>query len=90
MTFLQLMSPLTSPPAGVSVPDPSEHELVLERRGRRTDAHIIIAVHSTVLGPALGFVPLPWVYWPALAVLLLAYCALAHAVKAWFVRRWGL
>ena len=49
-----------------------------------------IALPYSVLGPALGFVPLPWVYWPALAVLLLAYCALAHAVKAWFVRRWGL
>ena len=49
-----------------------------------------IALPYSVLGPALGFVPLPWSYWPALAVLLLAYCALAHAVKAWFVRRWGL
>ena len=49
-----------------------------------------IALPYSVLGPALGFVPLPWAYWPALAVLLLAYCALAHAVKAWFVRRWGL
>ena len=49
-----------------------------------------IALPYSALGPALGFVPLPWTYWPALAVLLLAYCALAHAVKAWFVRRWGL
>jgi leucine dehydrogenase len=45
---------LTTPPAPASAPDPSEHELMLERRGRRTGAHIIIAVHSTVLGPALG------------------------------------
>ncbi len=35
-------------------PDPSEHELVLVRRGRRTGAHMVVAVHSTVLGPALG------------------------------------
>jgi leucine dehydrogenase len=35
-------------------PDPSEHELLLVRRGRRTGAHTIVAVHSTVLGPALG------------------------------------
>jgi leucine dehydrogenase len=35
-------------------PDASEHELVIVRRGPRTDAHIIVAVHSTVLGPALG------------------------------------
>lgn len=40
--------------ASVSVQDGSEHELVLIRRGRRTGAHMIVAVHSTVLGPALG------------------------------------
>ena len=32
----------------------SEHELLLVRRGARTGAHTIIAVHSTALGPALG------------------------------------
>jgi len=32
----------------------SDHELLLVRRGPRSDAHVIIAVHSTVLGPALG------------------------------------
>ena len=41
-------------PAPASAPDTSEHELVLVRRGRRTGAHTIVAVHSTVLGPALG------------------------------------
>ncbi len=34
--------------------DASEHELLLVRRGPRTGAHTIVAVHSTVLGPALG------------------------------------
>jgi leucine dehydrogenase len=34
--------------------DASGHELLLVRRGRRTGAHTIVAVHSTVLGPALG------------------------------------
>jgi len=34
--------------------DGSGHELLLVRRGRRTGAHTIVAVHSTVLGPALG------------------------------------
>ncbi len=43
-----------SPAKPPSPPDGSEHELVLVRRGRRTGAHTIIAVHSTVLGPALG------------------------------------
>jgi leucine dehydrogenase len=41
-------------PAGTSEPDAGEHELLLVRRGRRTGAHTIVAVHSTVLGPALG------------------------------------
>lgn len=40
--------------AGAARPDASEHEVVLVRRGPRTGAHTIIAVHSTVLGPALG------------------------------------
>jgi leucine dehydrogenase len=31
-----------------------EHELLLVRRGSRTGAHTIVAVHSTALGPALG------------------------------------
>jgi leucine dehydrogenase len=31
-----------------------DHELLLVRRGPRTGAHLITAVHSTVLGPALG------------------------------------
>jgi leucine dehydrogenase len=35
-------------------PDASGHELVLMRRGPRSGAHIVVAVHSTVLGPALG------------------------------------
>jgi leucine dehydrogenase len=43
----------THEPGGAH-PDGSEHELLLVRRGRRTGAHAIVAVHSTVLGPALG------------------------------------
>jgi leucine dehydrogenase len=31
-----------------------EHELLIVRRGPRSGAHTIVAVHSTVLGPALG------------------------------------
>jgi leucine dehydrogenase len=42
------------PATPASSPGGGEHELVLVRRGRRTGAHTIIAVHSTVLGPALG------------------------------------
>jgi P-type Mg2+ transporter len=42
------------------------------------------------LGSTLGFVPLPALYWPAVVVIILGYCVLAHLVKSWFVRRWGL
>jgi Mg2+-importing ATPase len=39
----------------------------------------------TWMGGALGFVPLPGLYWP-----LVASMPLTHLVKAWFVRRWGM
>jgi Mg2+-importing ATPase len=42
------------------------------------------------LGLTLGFVPLPTPYWPAVLAIILGYCLLAHLVKTWFVRRWGL
>jgi leucine dehydrogenase len=38
----------------LEVPDGSEHELLLVRKGRRSGVQMVIAVHSTVLGPALG------------------------------------
>jgi Mg2+-importing ATPase len=44
----------------------------------------------TWVGVALGFVPLPWTYWPLVAAILLTYAALTHVVKVWFTRRWGL
>jgi P-type Mg2+ transporter len=49
-----------------------------------------IALPFTWAGSALGFVPLPWLYWPLVALMLLAYAVLTHLVKVWFVRRWGL
>jgi Mg2+-importing ATPase len=42
------------------------------------------------LGSTLGFVPLPGLYWLAVFAIILSYCVLAHLVKTWFVRRWGL
>ena len=42
------------------------------------------------LGSALGFVPLPWLYWPLVGSMLLSYATITHVVKTWFVRRWGL
>jgi Mg2+-importing ATPase len=42
------------------------------------------------LASALGFIPLPGPYWPAVLVIILGYCVLAHLVKTWFVLRWGM
>ena len=39
---------------------------------------------------ALGFVPLPPLFWPILALMVLAYLALTHFMKIWFHRRFGL
>ncbi len=39
---------------------------------------------------ALGFTPLPMAFWPYLVVILLAYLTLAHLMKSWFIRRYGL
>ncbi len=44
----------------------------------------------TWAGSALGFKPLPWHYWPLVALMLLTYAMLTHVVKVWFTRRWGL
>ncbi|WP_236000065.1 magnesium-translocating P-type ATPase [Bradyrhizobium uaiense] len=44
----------------------------------------------TWAGSALGFVPLPWSYWPLVATMLVTYAAITHFVKVWFTRRWGL
>jgi Mg2+-importing ATPase len=49
-----------------------------------------IALPYTAWGEALGFVPLPALYWPIVLAILLAYATLTQAAKVWFVRRWGL
>jgi P-type Mg2+ transporter len=48
-----------------------------------------MALPYTFIGSALGFVPLPRLYWPLVAVMLIAYAVLTHYVKVWFVHRWG-
>ncbi len=37
-----------------SLPSGLDHEVLVVKRGRRTGRYVIVAVHSTVLGPALG------------------------------------
>ena len=39
------------------------------------------------LADAIGLVSLPWSYFPWLAAMLLAYCALTQVVKVWYIRR---
>ncbi len=39
---------------------------------------------------ALGFSPLPAQFWPYLVAILLSYLTLAHLMKTWFIRRYGL
>jgi Mg2+-importing ATPase len=42
---------------------------------------------SSPLGPALRLTPLPHLYWPLLALTLLAYMAVTQGVKSWLLRR---
>lgn len=53
-------------------------------------AFIGVALPMTPVGAALGFIPLPWLYWPLVVSMLTAYGLLTHFVKVWFVRRWGM
>jgi P-type Mg2+ transporter len=41
----------------------------------------------TPIGPPLGFTTLPPLYWPLLALTLLAYMLLTQGVKTWLIRR---
>jgi Mg2+-importing ATPase len=42
---------------------------------------------SSPIAPALGLTRLPGLYWPILALTLLAYVATTQVVKAWLHRR---
>jgi Mg2+-importing ATPase len=52
---------------------------------------VIMAVGASLpfspLGPYLGFTPLPPLYWPLLAGILLGYVALTQGVKTWLFRK---
>ncbi len=49
-----------------------------------------VTLPFTWAGNALGFVPLPRLYWPLVAAILMSYAILTHLTKLWFVRRWGI
>jgi P-type Mg2+ transporter len=42
---------------------------------------------ASPIGPWLGFVPLPPIYWPLLALTLACYIFLTQAVKMWLIRK---
>ena len=54
---------------------------------------LIVAIGALLtispLASALGFVPLPRLYWPLLAGMLLAYVLLTQLIKTWFIRKFG-
>jgi Mg2+-importing ATPase len=54
---------------------------------------IIVAVGAWLtvspLADALGFVPLPPLYWLLLAIILVCYVVLTQLIKTWFYRRFG-
>jgi Mg2+-importing ATPase len=54
-------------------------------------AIVAVGAYLTVspLAPMLGFVPLPLLYWPLLAGMLLMYLVLTQVVKTWFYRKYG-
>jgi Mg2+-importing ATPase len=41
----------------------------------------------TPLAQYLGFVPLPWQFWPLLALTLICYVSLTQLIKSWMVRK---
>jgi Mg2+-importing ATPase len=52
-------------------------------------AAIGILLPYSLLASSLRFAPLPWLYWPLLAVTLLSYAVLTQGVKMWLIRkRW--
>lgn len=52
---------------------------------------VVVGAWLTVspLAGTFGFVALPWLYWPLLALILAGYVILTQSVKVWFVRRFG-
>ena len=45
---------------------------------------------SSLLAGAMGFVPLPLLYWPLLAAILGCYMVLTQLIKTWFIRRYAI
>ena len=69
--------PYASPPYPANDPQPL---FVLSSEGKRF-------LFSLLVAAVLGFVPLPWLYWPLLAMILLGYVLLTQSVKTWLLRK---
>jgi len=39
------------------------------------------------IGAYLGFVPLPWLFWPLLLLTLICYIVLTQVIKVWLIRK---
>ncbi len=48
-----------------------------------------IYIPFSPLADALKMQPLPWIYFPFLIVILIAYCILTQLIKVWFIRKFG-
>ena len=48
---------------------------------------ISAALPFSPLARPLGFVPLPWQFWPLLAVTLICYVGLTQLIKQWMVKK---
>jgi Mg2+-importing ATPase len=48
-----------------------------------------IALPSSSFAHSLGFIGLPWKFWPVVATIIVLYLGLALVVKNWFIRRFG-
>jgi P-type Mg2+ transporter len=48
-----------------------------------------LVIPFTGLGKYFGFVPLPLLYFPVLAVIVAAYLYMVQVVKKWFIGRYG-
>ena len=46
----------------------------------------VVLPYSPLAAP-LGFVPLPWQFWPFLLLTLLCYVALTQVIKTWLIRK---
>ena len=48
-----------------------------------------LAIPFTGFGRTIGLQPLPWTYFPFLALILASYVVLAQLVKNWYARKYG-